>query len=69
MDKDIFKNYKTELSMINVNNPDFKNKKRIHDWRNHVEDDWIENWDQLTERERKIICVMAQRLANNEDWD
>lgn len=63
---DLFQDYTTELSMIDINNPDFKSASKVHDWRNHVPNDWKENWEQFTERERKIIAVMAQTRADSE---
>jgi hypothetical protein len=57
------------LSMININNPDFKNAAKVHDWRNYVPCDWQKNWEQFTERERQIIAVMAQSQADKEEWD
>jgi hypothetical protein len=58
-----------ELSLIDINNPDFQNASNIHDWRNYVPYDWRENWSKFTERERQIIAVMAQSQADKEDWD
>jgi DNA-binding CsgD family transcriptional regulator len=55
--------------MININNPDFKNAAKVHDWRNYVPCDWQKNWEQFTERERQIIAVMAQSQADKEEWD
>ena len=57
------------LSMININNPNFKNAAKVHDWRNYVPCDWQKNWEQFTERERQIIAVMAQSQADKEEWD
>lgn len=65
----IFKDYTVELSFIDIHNPDFKNVSNIHDWRNYVPYDWQENWEQFSERERKIIAVMAQSQADKEEWD
>jgi hypothetical protein len=65
----LFQDYTEELSMIDIHNPDFKNKSKVHDWRNYVPYDWRNNWEQFTERERKIIAVMAQIQADKEVWD
>lgn len=66
---DLFQDYTEQLSTIDINNPDFKNKSKVHDWRNYVPFDWQKNWEQLTERERKIIFVMAEIQADKEEWD
>jgi len=65
----LFQDYTAELSMIDINNPDFKNKSKVHDWRNYVPSDWQNNWEQFTKRERQIIAVMAQSQADKEEWD
>lgn len=66
---DLFQYYTSELSMANIDNPDFEHKNVTHDWKNYVPYDWQKNWSEFTERERKIIAVMAQREANKEEWD
>ena len=65
----LFKDYTTKLSMIDIDNPDWKNISKVHDWKNYVPYDWQENWQDFTERERKIIAVMAQSQADKEEWD
>lgn len=65
----LFKNYTSGLSMIDINNPDFKSTSRVHDWRNYVPYDWQKNWEHFTERERQIIAVMALSQADDEEWD
>lgn len=65
----LFKNF-TKYTWINIENPEFeKSEKMVQDWRNYVPYDWRENWSEFTVRERQIIAVMAQMLADNEDWD
>lgn len=65
----IFENYEMELIGTDIVNPEFNKKSKVHDWRNYVPNDFQENWNKLTERERKIIVVMAQLRANEEEWD
>lgn len=67
--EDLFKDFESDLSMIDIDNPDFKNAGKIHDWRNYVPYEWEKNWHLFTERERKIIAVMAEKRANAEEWD
>lgn len=66
---ELFTEYTYILSSIDINNPDFENTGRIHDWRNYVPYDWQKNWNHFSERERQIICVMAQMQADREEWD
>jgi len=57
----------TDLKAVSV---DFKNKEKVHDWRNHVSDFYVENWDSLTFREKAIIYCEAQYQADNEqNWE
>lgn len=55
--------------LIDIENPDFKEKENVHDWRNYVPYEWQENWFEFTEREKQIIVVMAEAQADNEEWD
>ncbi len=65
----LFETFTTELSFVDILNPDFKNRTKVMDWRNYVPFDWQENWNKFSIRERKIIAVMAQMQADKEEWD
>ena len=65
----LFDNFERTIVGIDLDNPDFENKTAIHDWRNYVPGAWQYNWNEFTDRERKIIAIMAQLEADNEDWD
>lgn len=54
---------------INLDKPDFEKRTKVHDWRNYVPDEWVKEWDSLTEREKRIIAVMAETQADKEEWD
>ena len=54
---------------ININNPEFEKSTRVHDWRNHVPSDFKDKWSELTSRERRIICYLAEDAAEHEHWD
>ena len=51
-----------------VENPNFKQKSKVHDWKNYV-GDFEYFWDELTLREKQIIYVLAEQQANAEYWD
>jgi hypothetical protein len=57
------------IKHINLDNPEFDKRSKVHDWRNYVPYDWMKEWDNLTEREKNIIAVMAETQADNEEWD
>jgi|LakMenEpi03Aug12_release.lakeMendotaPanAssembly.Ray.scaffolds.fasta_scaffold4876919_1 hypothetical protein len=65
----LFQDYTSELSFIDIDNPKFEEAGKVCDWRNYVPYDWQKNWNELTTRERQIIAVMAQMRADNEEWD
>lgn len=65
----LFQEYTAELSMIDINNPDFNRPGKVQDWRNYVPFNWQGNWVEFTERERQIIAVMAQSQADKVDWE
>lgn len=48
---------------------DFKSIGRVHDWRNYVPDAFISTWQDLSDRERAIIYLMAQDQSNAEEWE
>lgn len=57
------------IQFIDLDNPEFEIGRKTHNWKNYVPDEWIKEWDSLTERERKIIAVMAEIQAFQEDWE
>jgi len=54
---------------LKLEDADFTKIGRVHDWRNYVPEELQKDWNQLTERERQIIFVMADERASAEDWD
>jgi len=58
-----------EYSLVKFENVDFSKVGRVHDWRNYVPDKLKEDWKDLTERERKLVFIIAVEGASREDWD
>lgn len=54
---------------IKINNPEFENTRRVHDWRSHVPDWAIKSWKHLSAETRVVIYVMCEELADKEEWD
>lgn len=52
-----------------INNPQFDKARRTHDWRNYVPNWAIEHWTNLPEDVRLTIAVMANKMADREEWD
>lgn len=57
------------IKNIGLNDPKFEQTTRVHDWRNYVPDEWQKDWDKFTDREKKIIAIMAETQADSEEWD
>lgn len=45
---------------------DFKDKRRVHDWRNYASD---YKWKRMTDLERLLDYAQAETAANAEEWD
>jgi len=61
--------FETIPEKLDLNNPKFEDATRVHDWRNHVLYQFTEDWENLTDREKKIIYIIAEDSANDEVWD
>ena len=48
---------------------DFENTRKCHDWRNHVAYDVVEVWDSLSLEGRLVAFLQAEQMADREDWD
>jgi hypothetical protein len=57
------------IKHIDLNEPKFEQATKVHDWRNYVPYDWQKDWNDFTDREKKIIAVMAETQADKEEWD
>lgn len=66
---DIFKDHEYIFDCVDIVNPNFHEAEKVHDWRNYVPALWVLNWNTLSERERKIIAIMAYEIAEHEEWD
>jgi hypothetical protein len=53
----------------NITDEKFENISHVMDWRNYVPDACIQNWDELTVVTKMVIYSMAEKQAQNEEWD
>lgn len=58
-----------DVLLAELENPEFENAGRVHDWRNHVLDEVKEQWAQLSFDARKVAYLTACNEADNEEWD
>jgi len=49
--------------------PFLDRESRVHNWHNHIVTRYKEFWNELTERERKMLFIQAVEDASNEEWD
>ena len=52
-----------------ANEPDFEGRGRGHDWRNHVPELIRELWPDIPFVARVMAVYMANREADQEEWD
>ena len=50
-------------------NPNFKKTEKIHDWKNHVDDEVGEIWESFTISQKVVLSKVARKKAMQEDWD
>lgn len=66
---ELFENFEFEFFQVDFDNPEFKKAGLFQDWRNYIPSEFVDEWSQLTVREKKIIVIMAQNQADREEWD
>jgi len=52
-----------------INNPDFKHKSKVHDWRNYILYEFQEIWKELPLITRYALIIMAEGQADKEEWE
>jgi len=52
-----------------LDNVEFENKGKVHEWRNYVSPLYQKEWKNLTYREKVIIYCEAYNQAEKEEWD
>jgi len=52
-----------------IENPKFDEATRVHDWRNHISDDFKKIWKELPLVARFALVIMAEEEADREEWD
>lgn len=57
------------MKLSDLENTDFDNTDRIHDWRNYVGANVQMIWESLPQVIKLAIALDADRLAGNEEWD
>lgn len=55
--------------MHRLDDPQFAQASRVHEWRNYVPDVVQKLWPQLSLETRIIMYMAAENAASNEEWD
>lgn len=50
-------------------NPDWQNTRRVHDWRNYINDKLRAIWHTFTDDQKQVIAENADEQADAEQWD
>jgi hypothetical protein len=53
----------------NIDDPDFKHKNRVHDWRNYIPYEFQKIWGELPLIARFALVIMAEERASDEEWE
>jgi hypothetical protein len=49
--------------------PLWKERHKVHDWRNYIPYDVRVNWGNLSQDSKNAFYYMAELQADNEEWD
>jgi hypothetical protein len=52
-----------------VDNTDFDEVDRVHNWRNYIPDAFKRRWNELSYETRIVAYVIAEIVAHREEWD
>lgn len=59
-----------EQDAINaVTGPDWGNCHKCHDWKNYVQNDYVDGWEDLSLETRLAIYHHCEEQARKEEWD
>lgn len=50
-------------------NPRWREKNRVHDWRNYISSRVREMWDSFTLEQKMALVESADEYASREHWD
>lgn len=65
----MLKNLLLEYQKDWIENPDFGNSGKVHNWRNYVPYEFVEIWKDLSVETRTAIIFMAEIKSDQEEWD
>ena len=60
--------YQSEIINL-MHEPQFENKTKQHNWRNHIDTEIQAIWASLSEQARIALYIDAEAKAGSEEWD
>lgn len=51
------------------NNPNWNEKEKAHDWKNYVTPEVEKLWYTFNMRQRELLAINFQNIANDEEWN
>lgn len=58
-----------DLWGTSVENPEWEKSRRVHDWRNYIDEEVKAIWNTFTPEQRMALAKQADNLASAEEWD
>lgn len=55
--------------MLELEKPDWKNARKVHEWKNHIPDYIKAAWDTFDHRHHELLFRWADEMASNERWE
>jgi len=52
-----------------IENPNFEDTSRVHNWRRYVPQEIEDVWNQLLPETRIAVIMMAEIQSDKEEWD
>lgn len=68
LDQLVHESHRVEIRDM-LNNPQWENTQRIHDWRNYIPQEIRKLWDSLSEDSKMMAYYIAEEVATKEDWE
>lgn len=71
--KEILNKYADEkyfdYQIAEIENPDFSNIDKCHDWKNYIPDKLTQRWNEISTETRVVAFLLAEEQASNEEWE
>lgn len=59
---------KMQIVLEPLENPQWRDARKVHDWRNHIPETMQSIWDRLSMEARIVAYIFAKQAADREEW-